>query len=656
MKTLFNDELQQALVHDRGACVFEGSTGSGKSTLIRERAARLIESGVIPQSILILCANEYCVKETQRLFNYEHPELKAPLITTLDRLCAKLVLGYEKQNGIKSARIYKRMDRFVKKICKDAFGVHLSSERLAKLIDKLIECDAMMLPESEINGKMFDQIDLAYLVKALKKLKKNNEIRDLMDVRSLSLQLLTSKAYSLEACDLRLTHLMLDDAENLSFLDHFLIKQLAADLQSIFFAINRDNTFRFAQGAFPQAYDAFNTTYDNPLWIKAAVDYHTPATIAECMSRLVKKPLNSGNEAADVVAFKALRDKELMMDYLLKNISAEKETALIYRHSSTALLLIDRLLEMAVPFQLHDSMALMLENDTAHELLSIMRLFMNAHDLDAFMDVYEQLDFGLTANQAKQVREIMLVNPQLDVYQAMLECNMRNAQKQKIISSLEAIRMAKDMNAYRLLEFIHEESGYAAYLKRNGLAADIHFYSTMLLLAKRYPKADMLLARLDELKKIHPNASAPLILTSAENAFGQSFDDVYLLDCINTSFPLVGKAHPDYPQEISLFAYLMSRAGNHLELIAYKAAAQVKVRMSDFMYTLCSKEAESEVAEETNKPAARLRRGAKIQHKLFGEGIISNLSEGKITVRFEMESKTLSLSHCIENNMIELIN
>ena len=163
--------------------------------------------------------------------------------------------GYEKQNGIKSARIYKRMDRFVKKICKDAFGVHLSSERLAKLIDKLIECDAMMLPESEINGKMFDQIDLAYLVKALKKLKKNNEIRDLMDVRSLSLQLLTSKAYSLEACDLRLTHLMLDDAENLSFLDHFLIKQLAADLQSIFFAINRDNTFRFAQGAFPQAYD-----------------------------------------------------------------------------------------------------------------------------------------------------------------------------------------------------------------------------------------------------------------------------------------------------------------------------------------------------------------------------------------------------------------
>ena len=163
MKTLFNDELQQALVHDRGACVFEGSTGSGKSTLIRERAARLIESGVIPQSILILCANEYCVKETQRLFNYEHPELKAPLITTLDRLCAKLVLGYEKQNGIKSARIYKRMDRFVKKICKDAFGVHLSSERLAKLIDKLIECDAMMLPESEINGKMFDQIDLAYL-------------------------------------------------------------------------------------------------------------------------------------------------------------------------------------------------------------------------------------------------------------------------------------------------------------------------------------------------------------------------------------------------------------------------------------------------------------------------------------------------------------
>lgn len=200
------------------------------------------------------------------------------------------------------------------------------------------------------------------------------------------------------------------------------------------FAINRDNTFRFAQGAFPQAYDAFNTTYDNPLWIKAAVDYHTPATIAECMSRLVKKPLNSGNEAADVVAFKALRDKELMMDYLLKNISAEKETALILRHSSTALLLIDRLLEMAVPFQLHDSMALMLENDTAHELLSIMRLFMNAHDLDAFMDVYEQLDFGLTANQAKQVREIMLVNPQLDVYQAMLECNMRNAQKQKIIS------------------------------------------------------------------------------------------------------------------------------------------------------------------------------------------------------------------------------
>ena len=216
--------------------------------------------------------------------------------------------------------------------------------------------------------------------------------------------------------------------------------------------------------------------------------------------------------------------------------------------------------------------------------------------------------------------------------------------------------MAKDMNAYRLLEFIHEESGYAVYLKRNGLSADIHFYTTMLLLAKRYPKADALLARLEELKKVHPNASSPLILTSAENAFGQSFDDVYLLDCINTSFPLVSKAHEDYPMEVSQFAYLMSRAGSHLELIAYKAAAQVKVRMSDFMYTLCSKEEETEVAEETSKPAARIRRGARIKHKLFGNGIISKVAEGKLTVRSEMESKTLSLAHCIENNMIELID
>lgn len=656
MKTLFNEELQQALIHEKGACVFEGSTGSGKSTMIRERAARLISEGTASQAILILCANEYCVKETQRYFNYEYPELKAPLITTLDRLCAKLVLGYEKQNDIKSARIYKRMDRYVKKICKDAFGVHLSTDRLAMLIDKIIECDALMLPDSEIKGKMFDEIDLAYLVKALKKLKKTNEIRDLMDVRSLALELLTSKAYSLEACDLRLEHLMLDDAENLSFLDHFIIKQLSAGLQSVFFAINRNNTFRFKQGAFPQAYDAFDTTYVDPLWVKAETDYRTPATITECMSRLVKKPLNSGNDSADVVAFKALRDKEMMMDYLIKNISADKETALIYRHSSTALLLIDRLLEMNIPFQLRDSMSLMLENDTAHELISMMRLFKDAHDIEAFMDVYEQLDFGLTANQAKQVREFMMINPQLDVYQAMLECNMRNAQKQKIISSLEAIRFAKDMNAYRLLEFIHEESGYAAYLKKNNLMADTHFYTTMLLLAKRYVKAEDLLARLDELKKIHPNASSSLILSSAENAFGQSFDDVYLLDCINTSFPLVGKAHPDYPLEVSLFAYLMSRAGSHLELIAYKAAAQLKVRMSDFMYTLCSKEEESETAEETNKPAARLRRGAKIQHKLFGRGIISNLSEGKITVRFEMEFKTLSIAYCLENNMIELIN
>jgi DNA helicase-2/ATP-dependent DNA helicase PcrA len=138
---------EQAVRHQGGPLLLAGAPGSGKTETIVRRFARLVEDGVAPERILVLCARQ---ATAQRLLTRVEALLDRPYeelwIGTWPRLCERLLREHAVAAGL---------DPF--------FEVLGRAERLAVLLDRL---DDLPLRHHDIRGnpagllaRLLEQID-----------------------------------------------------------------------------------------------------------------------------------------------------------------------------------------------------------------------------------------------------------------------------------------------------------------------------------------------------------------------------------------------------------------------------------------------------------------------------------------------------------------
>lgn len=659
---LEKDEKQaQALLHLEGACIYSGCNGSGKSSLILSRAHMLIaEKQVNPRSILVICSDDQAMKLSKSTYQMLVYDEEAPIFSTMDRLCAKIVLAYEKSINVEPLKIYRNMCKSVKNICLDAFGKNLNDDQLMEIMDQLNKSYSMMMNETEIKKIQMDGIDFGFLINAMNKVKNKQKIRDLNDVKLTLLQLLQSKPGLLKLLDLDVEYLMFDDAQNLTFIDHMLIKALSEGHNNLFFTCNEAACFAEKRGAYPNALKTLKDVYQDVVTLENNINYRSSKSIVDYSLKLNELKTNklvmtAANTEEIPCAFKAFKDKIQMDDYVLKVCDFTKQLGFIYRDMASVIPLMDTLILQNIPFRLNGSISEFFENDLFVELCAFLKVIKNPKDIDSFGVIYDKMGLNLTETQFHNIENLMHLKQDVDLYQAMMTSSLKNAQKAKLVSRLELIRFAQNTSMEQCLDYILNDFGYSEYLKMRTINEDHPIISTLKIMCNRYSDEETLWERLTAIEEHELSISSSVVLASLDKIHGCEFDEVFVLDCVNSIFPKVNKEHEDYELEVDRFIYILNRAIHHFELLSYKSVCSRRVKMSDFMYTLCAKE-EAEVKEVTvSTTELKLARGNVIIHKNFGQGTIINITGGKMRVAFESEEKVLSVAHCQANQMIEIV-
>ena len=103
-----NKEQQEAVLHDKGPMLVLAGAGSGKTKVLTNRIANLIENGVSPANILAITFTNKAAKEMKgRVYNLIGPDANYIQISTFHSLGLKIIkenhefLGYDKVHYFK---------------------------------------------------------------------------------------------------------------------------------------------------------------------------------------------------------------------------------------------------------------------------------------------------------------------------------------------------------------------------------------------------------------------------------------------------------------------------------------------------------------------------------------------------------------------------
>ena len=512
--------------------------------------------------------------------------------------------------------------------------------QLRRLMRQISTCRTMMMSEREISSISVEGIDFPAFLKAYDKFKSERNIYDQDDILCECARILMSTPAVLQTFASRYQYVHIDDAQELSFVAHVIIKLLfSSDCQMMMLA-DRDQCLDYDKAAYPQALDSFAEAY--------------------AQARIEQLEGNwRNNQTINALANEFFYKDEAAMRMVVED---ESDIAFLYRDGAMAMPLVELFMQHQVPFHLHGSVKKFLQEPVVKDLCNIIELLIDPKDMRAFYEVYEKLGFDISKKVLLEVAQRLRDDEHVDVYQAMMESSYRAAGKKKLAASMENIRTASTLETHTMITFILDKLGYRArLLKANILMNDSNLLA-LRVIAERYSDPAQFLNRLREMGEFLCEPISRIQIRSVASARGLEFSRVALLDCLGSTFPKAGLQEEELQLERRLFFTGITRAKHQLEFFTSKRCDVTRLEISPFIYELhAPKEEETKVAAQ--RPAAQpkklreggLRRGMRITHATLGEGRIMKISEGMMQVQFQTESKTLNIRHCIMNELIDLV-
>lgn len=663
------DEKKQELCCElQHPLLINGTTGSGKTFLLLARNAYLMKvEEVEPSAILNIVHDPAIAKRMAKDYRYLYcDDERMPSFVDMHSFAYRIIRFHDKMIQRESCKAYRDMEKVVRRLIKDMFAMELTGVQLRRLMRQISTCRTMMMSEREIASISFEGIDFPAFLKAYDKFKNERNIYDQDDILCECARILMSTPAVLQTFSSRYQYVHIDDAQELSFVAHVIIKLLFSSNCQMMMLADRDQCLDFDKAAYPQALDSFSEAYVQARIEQLEGNWRNNQTINALANEFYYKnetAMSCSSEETCEVKFKGFAQLERMYEYAMRMVvEDESDIAFLYRDGAMAMPLVELFMQHQVPFHLHGSVKKFLQEPVVKDLCSIIELLIDPKDMRAFYEVYEKLGFDISKKVLLEVAQRLRDDEHVDVYQAMMESSYRAAGKKKLAASMENIRTASTLETHTMITFILDKLGYRArLLKANILMNDSNLLA-LRVIAARYSDPAQFLNRLREMGEFLCEPISRIQIRSVASARGMEFSRVALLDCLGSTFPKAGLQEEELQLERRLFFTGITRAKHQLEFFTSKRCDVTRLEISPFIYELhAPKEEEAKVAGE--RPVAQpkklreggLRRGMRITHATLGEGRIMKISEGMMQVQFQTESKTLNIHHCIMNELIDLV-
>ncbi len=663
---VLDEEQKRLLELQNHPVLVNGSVGSGKSFLFLNRIAYLLKSELVNKSeMLNIVFDKAVVKQMETKYRYHFgDDGSAPSFTDIYSFAYRLIRRQCELEGRICKKAYRDLSSVIIRLVKDMFGMNISKDQGYDILSKISECKNLMMSEkqmADIEIHSCKNIKFLPLYQEFKKFKEKKGIYDYDDILSIAVEVLMKNHDLLEDVQKTCRFVQVDDAQELSFLGHMLIKIITAQTSEIMMFADMDVSIASKRAAYPRALDAFKDTYPGAEIIVRNMNYRSNATIVDVCNKFYYKEepkLTHVLEDTCELKFKGFAELSKLYAYAARKIEeCEGSIGFLYRNFSMAVPLVEMLKEQGVSFCFDGNMKNFIQNQFVCDMWNFIELLIDSRDMRAFYEVYETMGLDISKRVLLEVAERLRADESVDVYQALMESNYKQAGKKKLASLMERIRMAENKSTSDMILFIREKMGYNDYLlKTTGSMQSPAIYAFETL-AQRYDNPDEFLYKLSSLKEFQGDLSSRVHILSLDNVKGTEFDLVCFLDCVRQVMPKVDKN-----EERVLFYNGMARAKHELEFLSAKRSVSHRLEISPYLYEI--HDSVTQTTDEESKTGAsrtskkirltNLKRGVKIVHKQWGVGKIMKIDDGMMHVQFDEGLKQMNMRLCITKKLVEL--
>ena len=598
----------EAVMHDKGPALLLAGAGTGKTRTLIYRVAHLIESGVSPESILLLTFTNKAANEMKERAEKMLKEKCGITACTYHSFCVKMLRFYEKMAGISPdftiisgpdeadiIDIIKSELNFQK--LKNMPSASVFASMLSTCVNKRLTLEELLKEQKYWRFRQNER-KLLLLREETKKYKEEHNLFNYDDILLKFDQMLTDYSNIARRIEDTYRYIMVDEYQDTNTLQDSIIRKIRTKNTNLMVVGDDMQSIYKFRGADVQNILSFPKRYTDCKVIYLTENYRSSQEILNLANHVMtnategyQKNLRAQFSSQELPKVYSVNDTKTEAEFVLNRIKAKhaegipyNDICVLYRNSFQSYELEVLLNKAGLDFEKYGGIRFL---DRAHikDVLAFLRIYTNPSDELAWFRIL-QLHIGIGKVYARNIsRKCLEYGPEYLID----DCHKRKkygVHIRKLYDEIQSwegkefLEILKSSCAYyvKTLENTIRNKKVDSESDREESLQDLERNKEDITILQEMAKDyDSALAFLDattlDATKSKGNEEDKLVLSTIHSVKGLEYDTVILLDCIDEILPsarYIGS--PEDNEDVRCMYVAVTRAKNTLYMMVPKIA------------------------------------------------------------------------------------
>lgn len=665
MPGTFNREQEEAITHKGGPLMVLAGPGSGKTLVITYRVKWLIENaGVHPSNILVITFTRAAAEEMKkRFFMFDGME-NAPVTFGTFHSVFFMILRYAYRYTAANIIREDVKRRYIKEMTENMeLEIEDENEFLSGIINEISYVKGEMMSLSYYHSNNCSDELFAQIYEGYEKRLREENLIDFDDMLVFCYELLKEREDIRTLWQNKFQHILIDEFQDINKVQYEIIRMLAGKGDHLFIVGDDDQSIYRFRGARPEIMLGFEEDYPEAKKVILNTNYRCSEEIVESAEHLIShntkrfpKNMQAARGSKVPITFRNLKDAGEECTDILKGIRFYykkgiplEDMAVIFRTNTQPRLLVGRLMEYNIPFQMRDVIPNIFDHWIARNILTYIKLAMGNRDRKLFLQVMNR--------PKRYISRSMITEAQVDLKKLKQQTFGKKWLYEKIDKLEMDLYLLRKMEPYAAIQYIRNGIGYEDYMNEYAQFRRMNPDDLEEVLnqiqesAKEYHSFEEWFAYIESYgEKLRKQMEAGrqqksgVTLTTMHSSKGLEYEVVFVMD-INEGVTPHKKAvkEADLEEERRLFYVAVTRAKTYLFLYSVKELYQKDAQISRYI-------------GELRYDKKEFQKGKRVIHKNIGKGTVLELKEDKIKIKFDNSKKPrlFSIKYLMEQGLLEL--
>ena len=601
-----NPSQQRAIAHLSGPMMVLAGPGSGKTSVIVERTAYMInDGGIAPGNILVVTFSRAAAKEMKERFlsftGQQHTPVTFGTFHGVFYGILKHAYGFTAANILSEEEKFGILKELILNYGGDMAEEGDFPEEIAKEIS-VVKGNKISLEHyysSCCPDEVFRQIYQGY-----REMCQSRRKLDFDDMILYCYELFVQRKDILAAWQRKFQYILVDEFQDINQLQYEIVRMLAQPQNNLFIVGDDDQSIYHFRGARPEIMLNFTRDYPEAETVTLNVNYRCSGQILSSAMRVIgenkkrfSKKLSTPNPTGDTVRIREFQNPR--EEYLtvvselrerMENGENLEDTAILLRTNQEAEGLVGALMERQVPFNMKEKLPNLFHHWICRNLLAYMHFAAGDRSRKYFLEFMNRPNRYIA-------RDALSLSPVVDLEQLKEYYKDKDWMCDRITTLETHLRVLKGLAPYAAINFIRKGMGYEEYLHEYAEYRKIKPEELSEILDRLTESTKGInsleeweayiedyTAKLEEQARKAEQEREGVLISTLHGVKGLEYDQVYILNVNEGSMPYrKAVLEPAIEEERRLFYVGMTRARKKLALCYVRQQYEKKREPSRFL-------------------------------------------------------------------------